>query len=143
VALQFGGSGGYNTAIGQGSLQNITSGTLNTCIGSDAGDDTSAVGGLTGVNITSGASNTLIGALAASTSATGTYRTAIGSGSRCQNNNAIKLGRDENDVVILPSMTTTQRNAYATPVGGSLIFNSTTSKLNFYNGTAWEAVTSA
>jgi len=143
-ALQFGGSGGYNCAIGQASLQNITSGTLNTCIGSDAGDvDGVVVGGLTGKNITSGGNNTIIGAGAGTTLATGNYRTAIGSDSRCQNNNAIKLGRDENDVVILPSMTTTQRNAYATPVGGSLIFNSTTSKLNFYNGTAWEAVTSA
>jgi hypothetical protein len=28
------------------------------------------------------------------------------------------------------------------PVAGMLIFNSTTGKLNFYNGTAWEAVTS-
>jgi len=142
-ALQFGGNGGYNVAIGQGSLQNITSGTLNTCIGSDAGDDTSAVGGLTGANISSGASNTLIGALAASTSATGSFRTAIGSGSRCQSDNAIKLGRDTLDVVILPSMTTTQRGTYGTAVAGALIFNTTTGKLNVYNGTAWEAVTSA
>jgi len=144
VALQFGGSGGYNTAIGQASLQNITSGTLNTCIGSDAGDvDTIVVGGLTGKNITSGGNNTIIGAGAGTTSATGTYRTAIGSDSRCQNNNAIKLGRDTLDVVILPSMTTTVRDAVSSPAGGSLIFNSSTSKLNFYNGTAWEAVTSA
>jgi hypothetical protein len=143
TALQFGGSGGYNTAIGVASLQNITSGTLNTCIGSDSGDDTSSVGGLTGANITSGASNTLIGALAASTSATGSFRTAIGSGARCQNNNAIKLGRDTLDVVILPSMTTDLRNAVSSPAAGSFIFNSTTNKLNFYNGTVWEEVTSA
>jgi hypothetical protein len=143
-ALQFGGNGGYNVAIGQSALQNITSGTLNTCIGSDAGDvDGVVVGGLTGKNITSGGNNTIIGAGAGSTLATGTYRTAIGSDSRCQNNNAIKLGRDTLDVVILPSMTTTVRDAVSSPAGGSLIFNSTTSKLNFYNGTGWEAVTSA
>lgn len=42
-----------------------------------------------------------------------------------------------------PSMSTTQRNAISSPVGGLMIYNETTKKLNFYNGTAWEAVTSA
>lgn len=42
-----------------------------------------------------------------------------------------------------PRMNTTQRNAIATPPAGLMIYNSTTNKLNFYNGTAWEAVTSA
>ena len=42
-----------------------------------------------------------------------------------------------------PSMTTTQRNAIATPLAGVMIYNNTTNKLNFYNGTAWEQVTSA
>lgn len=42
-----------------------------------------------------------------------------------------------------PRMTTTQRNAVATPPAGLMIYNTTTNKLNFYNGTAWEAVTSA
>jgi hypothetical protein len=85
----------------------------------------------------------MLGQNTAPTSATGTYRTAIGSDSRCQRDNAIKLGRDTLDVVILPSMTTTVRDAVSSPAGGSLIFNSTTSKLNFYTGSAWEAVTSA
>lgn len=39
-------------------------------------------------------------------------------------------------------MTTAQRDAL-TPTAGAAIYNSTTNKLNFYNGTAWEAVTSA
>ena len=42
-----------------------------------------------------------------------------------------------------PRMTTTQRNAVVTPPAGLMIYNTTTNKLNFYNGTAWEAVTSA
>lgn len=42
----------------------------------------------------------------------------------------------------LVPLTTTERNA-TTPVAGSIIYNSTTNKLNFYNGTAWEQVTSA
>ena len=42
-----------------------------------------------------------------------------------------------------PRMTTEQRDAIATPPAGLMIYNTTTNKLNFANGTAWEAVTSA
>jgi hypothetical protein len=44
--------------------------------------------------------------------------------------------------VKLPSYTTTQRDALASPAAGWTIFNSTTGKLNFYDGSAWRAVTS-
>lgn len=36
-----------------------------------------------------------------------------------------------------PRMTTTQRDAIATPAAGLVIYNTTTNKLNFYDGTAW------
>jgi len=42
-----------------------------------------------------------------------------------------------------PRMTTAQRDAIATPPAGLMIYNTTTNKLNFYNGTAWEVVTSS
>jgi hypothetical protein len=42
-----------------------------------------------------------------------------------------------------PRMTTTQRNAISTPAEGLMIYNITTHKLNFFNGSTWEAVTSA
>lgn len=43
-----------------------------------------------------------------------------------------------------PRMTTAQRDAIAAPVpSGLMVYNTTTNKLNFYNGTAWEAVTSS
>jgi hypothetical protein len=42
-----------------------------------------------------------------------------------------------------PRMTTTQRDAITTPGAGEFIYNTTTNKLNFYNGSAWEAVVSA
>ena len=42
-----------------------------------------------------------------------------------------------------PRMTTTQRDAISTPAAGLIIYNTTTNKLNFYNGSAWEAVTSS
>jgi hypothetical protein len=41
-----------------------------------------------------------------------------------------------------PRMTTVQRDAITTPPAGLMIYNTTTNKLNFYNGSAWEAVTS-
>lgn len=52
----------------------------------------------------------------------------------------------------IPTLTTTERNATTTDAAaktaskikaGQLIFNSTTSKLNVWTGSAWEVVTSA
>ena len=45
--------------------------------------------------------------------------------------------------LLLPRMTATQRDAIASPAAGLVVYNSTSGKLNFYNGSAWEAVTSA
>jgi len=42
-----------------------------------------------------------------------------------------------------PRMTSTQRDAISSPTAGLVIYNSTSNKLNFYNGSAWEVVTSA
>lgn len=41
-----------------------------------------------------------------------------------------------------PILTTTARDAL-TAVEGMVIYNTSTNKLNFYNGTAWEVVTSS
>ena len=41
------------------------------------------------------------------------------------------------------SYTTTARDLLSDLVAGQTIYNSTTNKLNFYNGSAWQAVTSA
>lgn len=43
----------------------------------------------------------------------------------------------------LMNMTTTQRDAISSPAAGLTIYNSTTNKQNFYNGSAWEVVTSS
>lgn len=45
--------------------------------------------------------------------------------------------------LLLPRMTTTQRDAIAAPASGLLVYNTTTGKLNFRAAAAWEAVTSA
>jgi len=49
----------------------------------------------------------------------------------------------ENKGFLKPRLTTTQRDAIYRPVAGLEIYNSTTAKMNFYNGGSWEVITSA
>ena len=42
--------------------------------------------------------------------------------------------------VQIPNLTTTERNAISSPETGALIWNTTTSAINQYNGSAWSAV---
>ncbi len=45
--------------------------------------------------------------------------------------------------LVLPPMTTTERDAIASPKSGTLVYNSTTNKANLRVAAAWEAITSA
>lgn len=58
---------------------------------------------------------------------------------------AAKLTNATGYGLLLPSLTTTQRDTASIggATTGTLIYNSTTNKLNFYAASAWEAVTSA
>ncbi|MFT3980060.1 MAG: hypothetical protein QM687_06285 [Ferruginibacter sp.] len=42
--------------------------------------------------------------------------------------------------VLIPRLTTAQRNAIVSPANGLMIYNSTTKQYNFYNGTRWQMV---
>ena len=42
-----------------------------------------------------------------------------------------------------PVVTTSQRNSISGMTKGAMVFNSSTNKLNVYNGSAWESVTSS
>ena len=65
----------------------------------------------------------------------------VGIGTTAPNASA-KLQLDSTTKGFLPPrMTTTQRNAIASPAAGLMIYNTTTAKLNVYT-TAWEAITS-
>ena len=44
--------------------------------------------------------------------------------------------------VRMPNMTTTQKNAIASPAAGLMVFDTTLAKLCVYSGTAWETITS-
>ena len=42
--------------------------------------------------------------------------------------------------LILPRMSTTSRNAIPTPIGGQIIYNTSTNLINYWNGSAWRSV---
>jgi hypothetical protein len=44
--------------------------------------------------------------------------------------------------VRMPNMTTTQKNAIASPAAGLMVFDTTLSKLSVYSGVAWQTITS-
>lgn len=66
----------------------------------------------------------------------------VGIGTTSPNANAILDLSSTTMPFMPPRMTTTQRDAVASPTAGMVVYNSTTNKLNVYT-TAWEAVTSA
>ena len=93
----------------------------------------------------------MIGTASSSTSATGTYRTAIGSDSRCQSDNAIKLGRDYSasnaggagnagDITILAQIPTANLPAASADNKGAIVYNTNDNVLYFSDGTSWAAV---
>lgn len=69
--------------------------------------------------------------------------TSSGGGAVAPNASSILDVRSTTKGFLPPRMTTTQRDAISSPAAGLMIYNTTTNKLNFYNGTAWEAVTSS
>lgn len=171
TSMQNNTSGADNTAIGISSLRTNVSGIRNTALGREAlgqstGDDNLGLGYQAGYNITSGARNIIIGnnylgntILPNATSDkfllgnassfllygdVATEQLKIGNaGALSLTSSAIFEIASTTKGFLPPRMTTTQRDAIASPVAGLMIFNSTSSKLNFYNGSSWEAVTSA
>ena len=146
-------SGVSNSALGYQALKSMTAsqsvgvgfnsgefatGNNGVFVGQSAGAATATVGGLAGVAITSGTNNTMLGQASSSTSATGTYRTAIGSDSRCNADNAIKLGRDTLDRVIFPSWTADPTTDL---VVGMVIYRSDTPALKIYTSAGWKTIT--
>ncbi|MCP1384464.1 hypothetical protein [Runella salmonicolor] len=73
------------------------------------------------------------------------YGSNVGIGTSTPDASAILDLKSNTKGLLLPQLTTTERNAVPVSAArkGLLIINVTTNKLNFYNGSAWEAVTSA
>lgn len=70
------------------------------------------------------------------------YGVNVGIGTDTPNASALLELTSTNKGFLAPRMTTTQRNAISSPATGLIVFNSSTNKINFYNGSSWEAVTS-
>jgi len=154
---------GHNTGVGDKALYRNESGGFNTAVGMEAlglkstGFHNTAIGYRAGVNI-SGDGNVLIGD-SAGYYEIGSNKLYISNNSSSSpliwgdfNTNVIningKLGintstpqgvldiNSTSGALIVPRMTTTQRNAL-TAVNGMIIYNTTTNQFNFYENGAW------
>jgi hypothetical protein len=66
----------------------------------------------------------------------------LGLGTTSPNASAILDAQSTTKGVRMPNMTTTQKNAIASPAAGLMVFDTTLSKLCVYSGAAWQTITS-
>ncbi len=83
-----------------------------------------------GVTKLSGQSGATVGSLIS-----GAYATPAAS--------AILEGRSTTKGFLMPRMTNTQRNAISSPATGLQVYNTTTNRINYYNGTSWFVIDTA
>lgn len=152
-------SGFQNSAVGNSALMNTT-GSRNTGMGALSGNDVlggsdnTFVGYNTGDGITTGAFNTIIGANVTGLSASLVNNIIIADGAGNRRINVDGSGRvgigtntpstaAQVDItsttggLLLPRMTSTQRDAISSPPDGLLIYNSTTNKAQIRAASAW------
>ena len=149
-AALYNNNGSNNNGFGNGALRYNTTGLQNVAIGGNA-----LISNITGGN------NTALGVGTDVSTSAQSYSTAIGAYAIVSTSNTIKLGRSLDDSVVIgqdgkvdsaklavvsttqgflpPVMTTAQRNAITSPATGLLLFNTTTGKLECYDGTTWQA----
>jgi hypothetical protein len=66
----------------------------------------------------------------------------LGIGTTSPNASAILDAQSTTKGVRMPNMTTTQKNAIASPAAGLMVFDTTLAKLCVYSGAAWQTITS-
>ena len=146
IALASNTTTSQNVAVGHSSLRNNIAGS-NTALGFGAGYN-----GGTNAN-TTGTNNIFIGTNAIGVSATDSNRTWIGNastattwlggnvliGTTSSAASAILQADSTTRGFLPPRMTTTEKNAIASPASGLVVYDTTLNALNFYNGTAWSS----
>jgi hypothetical protein len=146
IALASNTTTSQNVAVGHSSLRNNIAGS-NTALGFGAGYN-----GGTNAN-TTGTNNIFIGTNAIGVSATDSNRTWIGNastattwlggnvliGTTSSAASAILQADSTTKGFLPPRMTTTEKNAIASPASGLVVYDSTLNALNFYNGTTWSS----
>lgn len=144
IALGSNTTTSQNVAVGHSSLRNNIAGS-NTALGFGAGYN-----GGTNAN-TTGTNNIFIGTNAIGVSATDSNRTWIGNastattwlggnvliGTTSSAASAILQADSTTKGFLPPRMTTTEKNAIASPASGLVVYDSTLNVLNFYNGSSW------
>lgn len=135
--------GGNNTGVGTNVGYNLTTGTANTIVGY-----------YTGLGITTGSKNTIIGANISglATTLSNTIILADGDGViryYCNSAGSTGIGTSTPNAsakfdvssttqgVLLPRMTTTQKNAISSPAEGLEVYDLTLHQKSYYNGTTW------
>jgi len=68
--------------------------------------------------------------------------TGLGIGTSSPSASAILDAQSTTKGVRMPNMTTTQKNAIASPAAGLMVFDTTLAKLCVYSGSAWQTITS-
>jgi hypothetical protein len=66
----------------------------------------------------------------------------VGIGTSSPSASAILDAQSTTKGVRMPNMTTTQKNAIASPAAGLMVFDTTLAKLCVYSGSAWQTITS-
>jgi hypothetical protein len=139
------GTGENNTALGANTVTSTSTGANNIAIGFSANASSSGLKNLTvaysgSLPLSTGSNQMNIGNVLWGADCSGTGTTAAGSlsvGANTPNASAIFDIVSTTKGLGLPSMTTTQQNAIASPRAGLAVYNSTLNLPTFYNGTAW------
>lgn len=147
-ALYYNNTGYRNSAVGGGALYYNTTGHSNSALGYESGFGTGSNANTTGSN------NIFIGYQSVGVSSTESNRTWIGNSSTTSTwlggnlllgtttdvGTSILTMSSTSKGFLRPRMTTVQRDAIVSPATGLSIYNTTTNKVNYYNGTAWTEI---
>ncbi len=130
-------SGNYNTAIGNSSLTTNTTGTLNTALGYNANVNTDALTNATaiGANARVDCNNCLVLGSVSGING-GTSGVNVGIGTTSPNASALLDVSSTTKGFLPPRMSQSQRDLLS-PVEGLMVYNMTTKKPNYYDGTSW------
>jgi len=166
AALQANTTGSLNTATGNQALLSNTEGTYNAAHGNQAlyqnttGTYNTAMGSVALSSNTSGFHNTALGSFADVTAPNLINATAVGYNAKVSQSNSMVLGDNvsvgigtsapaassilelssNSRGLLIPRMSTTDRNAIASPATGLLVYDNSLNSFYYHNGSTWTQV---
>lgn len=129
-------TGENNTGLGYGAGVENETGSNQTCLGYLAGPTTTALENITavGANASVTADNTLV---------LGDSATGVAIGATAAEECALLTLASTSRGLLLPRMSTTQRDAISDPINGLVIHNTTTETLDAYQENGWQTITAS